>query len=384
MKYFIITYGCQMNHSDSERIAAKLNNSGHKPAKTAEQANLLVINACSVRQSAIHRVYAKINQIKNLSRAKSREIILAGCVLEADKKKLQGKFVEFWHPDKYFHACPVRKRNFPRKSASVPHSSAFIPIMTGCNNFCSYCVVPYTRGQEKSRPADEIIKEVKLLIKKGHKEIMLLGQNVNSYKSAFKSSSPHLRGGVPKGRRGVEKLKSTPPPTPSSSEEGRNVGFARLLHLTNDIPGNFTIKFMTSHPKDMSDELIHIIASCDKVSKEIHLPIQSGDNTILKKMNRKYTVARYKKLIKKIRQKMPAAIISTDVIVGFPDETKKQFQNTVKLFKEIKFNKAYIAMYSPRPGTTAYKLKDNVPQEEKKSRWKILDKIANKKSPCNG
>jgi tRNA-2-methylthio-N6-dimethylallyladenosine synthase len=234
--------------------------------------------------------------------------------------------------------------------------------MTGCNNFCSYCVVPYTRGREKSRPAETIIKEVKYLARNGCKEILLLGQNVNSYSSTDYS----LQTTAKKSREAVVRSRSAV------------VNFPRLLRLINDIPGNFIIKFISSHPKDMSDELINAIAECWKVSKEIHLPIQSGDNTILRKMNRHYTVAHYKKLVKKIRRKIPNAVISTDVIVGFPGETKKQFENTVKLFKELKFAKAYVSMYSPRPGTMAYKLEDNVPYAEKKHRWLILDKIANR------
>ena len=204
--------------------------------------------------------------------------------------------------------------------------------MTGCNNFCSYCAVPYTRGREKSRPANEIIKEVKKLIKNGYKEITLLGQNVNSYE----------------------------------------FGFPKLLQIISNIPGDFQIKFMTSHPKDMSDQLIKTIAENKKISKEIHLPVQSGDNTILKKMNRDYTIGHYKKLIKKIRKAIPKAIISTDIIVGFPGETKKQFENTVKLVKEMNFKQIYTARYSPRLGTKAAKLENDVPDNEKIKRKRII------------
>ena len=347
MLYHIITYGCQMNHSDSERIAVMLEKQGYKPAKNSEKAGLIVINACSVRQAAMHRAYDKINKF----RKENKKIVLAGCVLDADKKKLKDKINEFWSPDKYFCAYT------PHSSASVPRNSALIPIMTGCNNFCSYCVVPYTRGREKSRSADEIIKEVKSLVKNGAKEIILLGQNVNSYSGIARESAR---------RRGLSS--ATP------------VNFPRLLQSTNNTPGNFTIKFLTSHPKDMSDELINTIAECKKVSREIHLPIQSGDDTILKKMNRKYTAAHYEKLVKKIRAQIPDAVISTDIIVGFPGETKKQFNNTLKLCRSIKFAKAYIAQYSPRLGTAAYKLKDNVLKKEKKCRWKILDDLVNKKT----
>jgi tRNA-2-methylthio-N6-dimethylallyladenosine synthase len=345
-----------MNVSDSERIAATLKKQGYKSAKSEAQADLIVLNACSVRQSAMHRVYSKINKFSK----EKKKIILAGCVLESDKKKLKDKISEFWHPNKYFHICPENNKSIQHKSTFNPRSSAFVPIMTGCNNFCSYCVVPYTRGREKSRPTNEIIKEIKTLAKNGYKEIMLLGQNVNSYRDI----------GIARESARRRRLSSATP---------IYINFPKLLRLINNIPGNFTIKFMTSHPKDMSAELISAIAKCEKVSKEVHLPIQSGDNKILRKMNRKYTVAHYKNLIKKIRAKIPNAIISTDIIVGFPGETQKQFQNTVKLCKEIKFSIAFISKYSPRFGTVAYKLKDNVPPAEKKRRWKILNALVNKK-----
>jgi tRNA-2-methylthio-N6-dimethylallyladenosine synthase len=349
-----------------------------------------VINACSVRQSAINRVFSQVHKFHASDGKKRKKIILAGCLLESDKKKIQEKIDEFWNPDKYF--CHNKSAEVvPRQLAEErPRRLSLVPVMTGCNNFCSYCVVPYTRGREKSKPAGEIIKEIKSLIKNGCKEITLLGQNVNSYRSLIKSSSPQTRlkddstlqerGGALKGRRSAEACEHHLPSIPSSTEEGKQIDFSSLLRLINSIPGNFTIKFLTSHPKDMSDELINAVAGCEKVAKEIHLPIQSGDNAILKKMNRKYTVVHYKKLIKKIRAKIPNSIISTDVIVGFSGETEKQFQNTVKLFKEIKFDKAYINKYSPRFGTIAYKLKDDVSQKEKKQRWKILEDLANKKS----
>lgn len=311
--------------ADSERIARKLEMSGYKKAAKPENANLVVINACSVRQSATNRVYGKIRNLKN------KKIIIAGCVLKEDKKKLlaKNKDIEFWHPDEYFDLAPL-----PSSS-----NTAYVPIMTGCDNFCTYCAVPYTRGRERSRPAKDIIQDAKNAVKKDAKEIWLLGQNVNSYK----------------------------------------YDFPKLLKTINNIPGDLKIYFMSSHPKDFSDKLIKAIAECKKVSREIHLPAQSGDNEILKKMNRKYTAGHYKKLVKKIRKAIPDVKISTDAIVGFPGETKKQFQNTMKLFKEIKFSKAYIGKYSPRPGTPAAKMKDDVPHEEKKRRWKILNEIANVK-----
>jgi len=314
-----------MNKSDGERIISVLKKQGYLPALKEAEADLILINVCSVRQSAVNRVYAKVNKY-----FKKKKIILTGCVLKEDKNKLKNKVSEFWHPDYYFECLPIHQSKF----------QAFLPIMTGCNNFCAYCVVPYTRGREKSRPAKEIIREIKSLVKKDYKEVILLGQNVNSYKD-------------------------------------KNVNFPKLLKKINNIKGNFKINFITSHPKDMSDELIETMAKCQKLIKEIHLPVQSGDNEILKKMNRHYTASHYKKLIRKIKQKIPGIKISTDIIVGFPGETKKQFQNTVKLAKEIKFEKAYIAKYSPRPGTLAFKLRNNVSPQDKKTRWQILEKLIN-------
>ncbi|MDO8555021.1 MAG: MiaB/RimO family radical SAM methylthiotransferase [bacterium] len=325
MKYFIITFGCQANKADSERITTILNSRGYQKTSDENEADIIVINACSVRQSAVDRVYSKIHEFSN------KKIILAGCLLEKDKQKLKDKVREIWHPDEYFDFIPV---------ASNP-SSAYVPIMTGCNNFCAYCAVPFTRGRERSRPAAQIIKEVKNLVKKNYKEIWLLGQNVNSYLS-------------------------------------RQMNFPKLLKIINTIPGKFSLRFLSSHPKDFSDELIGVISQCEKISKEIHLPVQSGDNEILKKMNRGYTAENYKNLVKKIRKEIPTATISTDVIVGFPGETKKQFKNTVTLFKEVKFKSAYIARYSPRTGTIASKLKDSVKTEEKKRRWNELNNLFKK------
>ncbi len=328
MNYYIKTFGCQQNESDSERIAAFLENKGHKKAGKLEEADLIVVNACSVRQTAIDRIFGLKKKFKDLKAKK----ILTGCIIKSDKLKFNEFFDEVIDIKKLLGNQYLSIK--PRCQASA---SVYLPIMTGCDNFCSYCVVPYTRGREVSRSIDEIIREFKDFVKKGYKEIILLGQNVNSFKPSF----------------------------------------VDLLKTLNRIPGNFKIKFLTNHPKDMSDELINSIAECEKIEKEIHLPIQSGDNKILKEMNRKYTVEHYKKLISKIYKKIPGVKITTDVIVGFPGETERQFQNTVKLFKESSYHKAYINKYSPRAGTAAYHLKDDVPQAEKKRRWRILNEIAN-------
>ena len=329
MKYFILTFGCQMNYSDSEKIAAKLKRAGHQSAKTATAADLIVINACSVRQSAVHRVFGQVEKFRD------KKIAVAGCLLPNDKKRLTADNIPFWYPDDYFNLTPLRQNKF----------SAFLPVMTGCNNFCSYCVVPFTRGREKSRPAKTIVAEIKSLLKKGAKEIILLGQNVNSYRD-------------------------------------KKINFPRLLKTINNLPGNFWLTFITSHPKDMSDELITTMARCQKITPYIHLPIQSGDDKILRAMNRHYSVAHYKNLIKKLRLNFkkhrpawPPLAISTDIIVGFPGETIKQFQNTLRLIKEIKFDMIYFARYSPRQDTAAAKLADSIPQCEKKRRAQAINQL---------
>jgi len=350
-KYFIKTFGCQMNQSDSERIARILENQGYKKAKNIESADLIVVNACSVRQSAIDRIFGLKKKIIKLKAIK----VLTGCVLESDKKKFK-EFFDVVIDTKDIVKLPeaISRRKAPVSSFGsgskidylcLPPKYeskflAFVPIMTGCNNFCTYCVVPYTRGREQSRPLEEIIKEVKNLVKKGYKEIWLLGQNVNSYE----------------------------------------FDFPKLLEKLNAIKGNFWLRFTSPHPKDFSDRLIKTIAKCEKVTNYINLPVQSGDNEILRKMNRSYTVEQYKNLVRKIRKAIPDICISTDVIVGFPSETKKQFQNTVKLFKEIKYDMAYISQYSPRPGTAAYNMKDDVSKEEKRRREKTLTKVLRKTS----
>jgi len=351
-----------MNISDSERIALFLEQQGYEPikktdlsAETLAKADLIVTVACSVRQSAIDRIFGmqpKIHKLKILN--PKLKIVLTGCILKSDKLKFEKIFDEVSTIQNFFRSTLFhdRKKKYiknylelqPKYSdpanKETNKKSALIPIMTGCNNFCTYCAVPHTRGREISRPAKNIIREIKSLIEKGYKEIVLLGQNVNSYKS-------------------------------------KSITFPILLKMIIDIPGNFTIKFLTSHPKDFSNKLIDVIAKSPKISKEIHLPVQSGDNEILRKMNRNYTREHYLKLINKIKAKIPEAKFTTDIIVGFPGETKKQFENTIKLFKKVNFNLAYINKYSTRPGTVAAKFKDNISWNEKVRRWNVLNKIAN-------
>lgn len=356
MKYFLLTLGCQMNFAESEKLEEFLEKKGFRSVSREKEADLILANLCSVRQSAVDRIYGKLKNWQKLKEKNpSLKIGLFGCLLKEDKKKLKEKVDFIFNLDQTSNLNfldNLKKSHLPSKNPKPKRFSSikYVPIMTGCNSFCSYCVVPYTRGQEISRPAEEILKEIKDLVKKGYKEIVLLGQNVNRYLSRSKA----------------QKNKST-----------SLINFSKLLKIISEIPGNFKISFLTSHPRDFSDELIEIIAQCEKVKKEIHLPVQSGDNQILKKMNRKYSREEYIALIKKIRRKIPQVKISTDIIVGFPGETKKQFENTLKLCQEIKFDKAYINKYSSRQGTAAAKLEDNVPVIEKKRRWEILEKLIN-------
>lgn len=348
-KYSVITFGCQMNRSDSERITSVLEKIGYKEASSITGADLIVVNMCSVRQSAVDRVWGLAKKIK------SKKSILTGCVLAKDKKKFSEVFdyilnikdLKNWPQivtQKAAGVRPLQVQDCEYLKIKPKYRTwpvAFVPVSSGCNNFCTYCVVPYTRGLEVHRPATDILKEAKNLIKQGYKEIWLLGENVNSY-------------------------------------ESRTVDLPTLLCRVNGLKGNFWIRFTSSHPKDLSNKLIKTMAEGQKISPYLNLPAQSGDNIVLKKMNRSYTVVDYKRIVQKIRKKIPNITLSTDVIVGFPSETKKQFQNTVKLFKEIKFDMAYIAQYSPRPGTRAARLKDNVSKTEKERREKILTEILKK------
>lgn len=327
-----------MNYSDSERIANVLEKMKLKPALDIWEADLIVVNMCSVRQSAVNRVWGATEKIK-----KDKVIsILTGCILKKDKTKFKKKFdyvldirdLALW--PKILKDLNSKEKNYlevkPRHSSSF---SALVPIMTGCNNFCSYCAVPHTRGKETSRESQDIIKEAKGLIKDGYKEIWLLGQNVNSYK----------------------------------------YNFPELLKKINSTPGKFWIRFSSSHPKDFSQDLIETIKGCRKITPYIHLPVQSGNDKILQQMNRPYTIKKYKALVKKIRKLIPEVNISTDVIVGFPGETKKQFKDTLNLFQEIEYDMAYINRYSPRKQTQAFKLKDSVSEKEKARREKELTEI---------
>jgi len=346
MKYWIITYGCQMNKSDSERIATVLEDINYHPASKINETDLIVVNACSIRQPAIDRIWGQTQKFKKLKiKNNGIKTVLAGCILKKDKNKFN-RFFDLIFNIRDLPKLPqllsksgiydLKVSNYLEITPKYQTSfSAFLPIMTGCNNFCTFCVVPYTRGREISRSAKEILCEVENLAERGYKEIWLLGQNVNSYKSG-------------------------------------EINFSKLLRMVNEIPGNFWIRFTSSHPKDFSSELIETMVNCEKVTEYLNLPVQSGDDEILKKMNRPYNIEQYKETIIKIIEEVPDISLSTDVIVGFPGETENNFQNTVRLFREIKFDMAYIAQFSPRLETAAFELKDSVSHQEKERRWGIL------------
>ena len=348
-----------MNISDAERVASVLDSLKYQQTSNINEADLVVVTMCSVRQSAVDRVHGLVEKFKKLRKSNPKlKTILTGCILQKDKKIFVEGF-DYVIEIKEINRLPellarqtifsphilashnkLRKISLPRSYLNITpkYTSSFsanVPIMTGCNNFCAYCVVPYAREREISRSTKEIVSEVKNLINNGYKEIWLLGQNVNSYKDG-------------------------------------KTDFPALLKLINKIPGNFWIRFTSSHPKDFSDKMVDAMAIGGKITPYLNLPIQCGDDKVLKSMNRHYTVKDYKNKIKKLREKIPGIAISTDIIVGFPGETKKQFENTVKLFRDVKYDMAYINKYSPRAGTSAAKLKDGVLWPEKKRREKVL------------
>lgn len=341
MKYFIKTFGCQMNESDSEWINGFYQSKGFELAKKIEEASEVVINTCSVRESAENRVFGLINNLGKLKKkAQGFKLILTGCMLRYPLKELKRKLPlvdEFRPISFYLEKAPFAIREFEQV--------ALLPISQGCNNFCSYCVVPYARGKEASVDFDQLIDSVKKLVELGYKEIVLLGQNVNSYGLDFKD---------------------------------KNKNFARLLRELHRIEDLKKISFLTSNPWDLTDEIIAVMKQ-PKISREFHFALQSGDDQILKRMNRRYTSGDFLRLVKKLRKEIPGIKISTDIIVGFPGETGKQFENTVEFCREIGFVRAFVNRYSPRPGTAAFKLGDPVPAAEKKKRWLTIDKLINRK-----
>ena len=357
--YNIITFGCAMNRSDSERIATVLEIAGYKKVKNGQSPDLLVFNACSVRQSAIDRIYGQMGKFAYLKKKNPKfKAIVTGCILPKDKQKFFKGFdivFNIKELDKLinflFKEAPIKQsyqtgiKYFKIKPKYQNKFSALVPISFGCNRFCAYCAVPYTRGLEINRSSKDIIKETKDLIIDGYKEINLLGQTVSSWKDPNK----------------------------------KNYKFVNLLKDIEKIPGKFWIRFHSPYVLDFNDELIDFLSKTKKINNYLNLPLQSGDDAILKKMNRKYTVNQYLKVLNSLKKKVEDFNFSTDIIIGFCGETKKQFQNTFKIFKKISPTMAYIAKYSVRPGTVAQKIfKDNVLLKIKKQRHKQLTNLLRK------
>jgi tRNA-2-methylthio-N6-dimethylallyladenosine synthase len=344
LRYYIWTVGCQMNKAESERLASYLENLGYRPALRAEDADLILVNSCVVRQSAENKVINRLHVLKNTKRSRPQTTVaVTGCMVGEDVEKLKQSFpfVDHFFPAGDF---PIWLGEYEAEKMLLPtpQVATYVPIMQGCDNFCSYCVVPYRRGRERSRTLEEILCEVRGLVLRGVKEVTLLGQNVDSYGHDL-PEKPDL---------------------------------ADLLYQLEPIDGLLRIRFLTNHPKDMKSKLIDAVADLDKVCEQINLPVQAGDDAILKAMRRGYTAEHYRNLVAEIRAKVPGISLSTDVIVGFPGETEEQFQNTCNLLAEVRFDLVHVAAYSPRTGTLAAReMADNVPAEVKKQRLEKIEQM---------
>lgn len=397
MKYFIHTFGCQANKADSERVAATLEGRGMVKAETIDDADHVVINTCMIRESAENRVYGLVNNLGK--RNPKPKIVVTGCMVGMAARDKTGKMVALLkkrmpEADEFL---PIEEVGFDFAPVRIHQTHAWIPISNGCNNFCTFCVVPYTRGREVSRPFDEVLAECHHLKLNHYKSVTLIGQNVNSYgadlligadkiqtprdleKPFFNKIEPLKSPGVP-----LKPLSLQPPGLPRPvfvNHLGRfriPTLFPALLARVALI-GFDLVDFISSNPWDFSDELIDTIVRYPNITRHIHLPIQSGDNAMLKRMNRWYTREDYLKLIDKLHKKIKGVTVSTDIIVGFCGETDEEFENTVDLVKKVGFTKAYVSMYSDRPMTVAHKtLTNDVPHDIKKKRWQVLEKIINK------
>ena len=366
MKYFVKTYGCQMNVHESEKLNGMLESLGYEPSDSEKDADIIVFNTCAIRDGVEQKIFGNIGALKSLKKQKKDLIIaVCGCMSQAEgrAKTIKEKFpfvniifgthnihklkeyiisyqatkksqIDVWNSEQgIFEDINIKRDNV--------NYNAWVNIIYGCNNFCSYCIVPYVRGRERSRTIDDILVEVKDLISQGYKYITLLGQNVNSYGNDLK--------------------------------DGTN--FSKLLSTIASLDGDFKIKFMSSHPKDFTDDVIETIAKYDKIAKVIHLPVQSGSTNILKSMNRKYTREHYLEVINKIKKSIPNVYISTDIIVGFPGETEEDFMETYSLVEEVRFDGVFAFIYSVRSGTVAANMPNHIPEDIKNERVNRLLKL---------
>lgn len=373
LKYFILTMGCQLNENDSEKICGMIEKMGYNKTNTLEEADLVVFNTCCVRENAEDKLFGKLGEVKKIKEKRGTIIAIGGCMMQ--EKHIQEKLRKSYpffdlifgthtlhkFPEDLYKVISEEKRiedildidgevieGLPIKRND--NIKASVTIMNGCNNFCTYCIVPYVRGRERSRDPEDIINEVKQLSEEGYKEITLLGQNVNSYKG--------------NGNLGIYK-------------------FSELLREINKIEKIERIRFVSPHPKDFTDDVIDAIRDCQKVCKIIHLPLQSGSSRVLKTMNRKYTKEQYLNLVEKMKAKIPDVEFSTDIIVGFPGETQADFEDTLDVVKKVCFEQVFMFIYSRRVGTPADKMENQVPEEIKHERFNRLKALVESQIELN-
>ena len=384
-KYTVLTMGCQLNENDSEKISGMLEASGYTKTDDLSQANVIVFNTCCVRENAEDRLFGKLGEVKKYKENNGTIIAIGGCMMQekhiVNKLKQSYPFVDIVFG-------PHTMQDFPKDLyASIVENKkiedildidgniiegvpiirddsikASVAIMNGCNNFCTYCIVPYVRGRERSRNPQDIYNEVLDLAKNGYKEITLLGQNVNSYLVSERKQNKNLNLTVKK----------------ENGEEVEVNSFAKLLRLINTIDGIERIRFISPHPKDFTDDVIDSIRDCDKVCNLIHLPLQSGSTNVLKAMNRKYTKEQYLNLVEKIKAKIPNIQFSTDIIVGFPGETEEDFEDTLDVVKKVGYEQIFMFIYSRRVGTVADKMENQIDEKVKHERFNRLKSLAEK------
>lgn len=366
-KAYMDTYGCQQNEADSERMLGMLRRMGYEPQEEAENADIIIINTCAVREHAEQRVFGNVGALTHTKRRHpAQKIFLTGCMAgqEAVVQRLKKSYphvdgvltshAQWQLPEIVYRSLTEGKRQFvtPEQGNIVEGLpverrsglKGWVSIMYGCNNFCTYCIVPYVRGRERSRMPEDIRKEVEKLIADGYKDITLLGQNVNSY----------------------------------GKDLGLGIDFADLLKMLSELPGDFVLRFMTSHPKDASPKLFDVMASSPKIAKHIHLPFQAGNDRVLKAMNRRYTAAQYRGLIDYARQVMPEIVLTSDVIVGFPGETDEEFEDTLKLVETVGYDALFTFIFSPREGTPAAQMPDPFTRAQKQARFDRLLEAQNR------
>jgi len=369
-KYLIETWGCQMNEEDSEKLAGMLRTMGYEETLFRDKADVIIFNTCAVRENAELKVYGNLGALKAMKR-NNPDMILAVCGCMMQQKGMPEEILrKYKHVDIVFGTHNAHK--FPEylERAKNEHTQiceiyeketeivegipivrdssvkAFVTITYGCNNFCTFCVVPYVRGRERSRKPEDILGEIKELVKRGYKEVTLLGQNVNSYGYNLE----------------------------------KEVSFAELLRMVNEVEGLERIRFMSPHPKDLKMDVIEAIRDCEKVVEQVHLPVQSGSTRLLKKMNRSYKQEQYRDIVQKIKEEIPGVALTTDIIVGFPGETEEDFLETLKLVDEVQFDSAFTFIYSRRKYTPADRMKEQVPEDVKHERFNRLIEVVNKHS----